>query len=290
MSTAASYVALTKPRILPLVLFSGLPALVLAGGGWPSPTLIVTTLLGTALCAAAANALNSYLERDLDARMERTRERPLPAGRLRPAPALAFALSLAVLGTALLWAFAGATAALISLAAIAVYIFVYTLWLKPRTPFAVVVGGISGAIAPLIADAAVDGHVGTAGWLLFAIIFVWQPPHFYAIALFRREDYARAGFPMLPDKIGEQATCRRILAWTALLLPLTLAPLFVLDLGAIYGVTAVALGALFLRQALQLRARHDLESARSLFLMSLIHLMGLFTAMIVELAVAPLIA
>jgi protoheme IX farnesyltransferase len=184
----------------------------------------------------------------------------------------------------------GAPAAMISLAAIAVYIFVYTLWLKPRTPFAVVVGGISGAIAPLIADAAVDGHVGLAGWLLFAIIFVWQPPHFYAIALFRRDDYARAGFPMLPEKIGEQATCDRILLWTAGLLPLTLAPLWLPELGPIYGVTAVVLGALFLQRALRLRSRRDLESARGLFLMSLVHLLGLFSAMIVELAVGPLLA
>ncbi|MBW2230124.1 MAG: protoheme IX farnesyltransferase [Deltaproteobacteria bacterium] len=290
MSTAASYVALTKPRILPLVLFSGLPALVLAGGGWPTPTLTAATLLGIALCAAAANALNSYLERDLDAQMDRTRGRPLPAGRLQPASALAFGLSLAVIGTLLLWSVAGAPAAMISLAAIAIYIFAYTLWLKPRTPFAVVVGGISGAIAPLIADAAVDGHIGPAGWLLFTIIFVWQPPHFYAIALFRREDYARAGFPMLPEKIGERATHDRILIWTAVLLPLTLAPLWLPELGLIYGTSAVVLGAVVLQRALRLRTRGDLESARGLFMISLVHLLGLFAAMIVELATGPLLA
>ncbi|MCH2184875.1 UbiA family prenyltransferase, partial [Myxococcota bacterium] len=160
MSRAASYMALTKPRILPLVLFSGLPALVLAGGIWPSPELLAATLLGTALCAAAANALNSYLERDRDALMERTRDRPLPSGALRPGPALVFSLLLGAAGTAMLWAWSGVAAAGIALAAIGIYIFVYTLWLKPRTPFAVIVGGISGAIAPLIADAAVTGHVG----------------------------------------------------------------------------------------------------------------------------------
>ena len=289
MSTAASYLALTKPRILPLVLFSGLPALVLASGGWPSPTLTLATLLGTALCAAAANALNSYLERDLDAQMQRTQGRPLPAGELAPGPALAFGLALAALGTTALWIFAGPTAAGISVAAIAVYIFAYTLWLKPRTPFAVIVGGFSGAIAPLIADAAVDGHVGAAGWLLFAIIFVWQPPHFYAIALFRRDDYARAGFPMLPDRIGEDATYRRILLWSAVLLPLTFAPVLLPGLGAIYGVAAVVLGGLFLQRALRLRARRDLESARGLFLISLVQLLGLFAAMIVDLALPALV-
>jgi len=285
MSTASSFVALTKPRILPLVLFSGLPALVLAGGAWPSAKLTLATLLGTALCAAAANALNSYLERELDAKMERTQSRPLPAGALRPGPALAFGLTLGVLGTAMLWAWSGPAAAGIAVAAIAVYIFVYTLWLKPRTPFAVVVGGISGAIAPLIADAAVDGHVGIAGWLLFAIIFVWQPPHFYAIALFRREDYARAGFPMLPDRIGEDATYTRILLWSAVLVPLTLTPVLLPGLGVLYGVVAAGLGALFVGQALRLRARRDRASARGLFLVSLVQLLGLFAAMIAELAI-----
>jgi protoheme IX farnesyltransferase len=289
MSTAASYLALTKPRLLPLVLFSGLPALVLAGGSWPSPRLTIATLLGTALCAAAASALNSYVERDRDALMERTQARPLPAGELRPGSALAFGLTLAALGTALLWIWSGPTAAGIAVAAIAVYIFVYTLWLKPRTPFAVVVGGIAGAIAPLIADAAVDGRVGAAGWLLFAIIFIWQPPHFYAIALFRRDDYARAGFPMLPDRIGVEATYERILIWTSVLIPVTLLPALLPGLGIVYLLAALGLDALFLRQVLRLRARRDLASARKLFLVSLVQLLGLFTAMIVDLGLARLV-
>jgi len=289
MNTASSYLALTKPRLLPLVLFSGLPALVLAGGAWPSPQLTLATLVGTALCAAAASALNSYVERDRDALMERTMARPLPAGELRPGPALAFGLTLAALGTAMLWVWSGPTAAAIAVAAIAVYIFVYTLWLKPRTPFAVVVGGIAGAIAPLIADAAVDGRVGAAGWLLFAIIFIWQPPHFYAIALFRREDYARAGFPMLPDRIGDDATYGRILLWTAVLIPVTLLPFLLPGLGFVYLIAAIGLDGLFLRQVLRLRARRDLESARKLFLVSLLQLLGLFAAMIVDLALARLL-
>ena len=286
MSRAVHYLALTKPRILMLVLFSGLPALVIAGGGWPSPGLALATLLGTALTAAAANTFNSYLERDPDALMERTRDRPLPSGALRPRPALVFGLTLGALGVGLLWLVSGPAAAGLALAAVAVYVFVYTLWLKPRTPFAVVVGGFSGAIAPLIADAAIDGHVGAAGWLLFAIIFVWQPPHFYAIALFRREDYARAGFPMLPDRIGEAATYDRILWWSVALVPVTLLPLFLPGLNLVYGITATLLGALFPRRAWQLRARRDPASARRLFLFSLAYLLGLFTAMIVDLALS----
>jgi protoheme IX farnesyltransferase len=284
MSNAASYIALTKPRILPLVLFSGLPALVLAAGGWPPPALILATLLGTAFSAAAANSLNSYLEREQDALMERTQLRPLPAGEIRPGSALFFGLTLALLGVGVLWATVGQVPALISLAALGIYIFVYTLWLKPRTSFAVIVGGIAGAIAPLIADAAVDGHVGAAGWLLFAIIFVWQPPHFYAIALFRREDYARAGFPMLPDSIGEDATYDRIILWSLALIPFTLAPYVFLDLGYFYLAAAVVLDGFFLQRAWQLRVRRDTDAARGLFLMSLVQLLGLFAAMIVDLA------
>jgi len=283
MSTASDYLALTKPRLLPLVLFSGLPALVLAQGRWPSFELAALTLLGTALAAGAANALNSYLERDRDAQMERTRTRPLPSGKLDPQHALYFGLGLSAIGTLVLWAAAGPAAALIALAAILFYVFVYTLWLKPRTPFAVVVGGVSGAIAPLIADAAVNGHVSAAGWLLFAIIFIWQPPHFYAIALYRRDDYAEARFPMLHDRIGEDATRARIILWILALLPLTLAPVALGMLGPGYGVVAGALGLWFLGQALVLRRRRDRASARRTFLVSLAYLLGTFAAMIGDL-------
>ena len=284
MSAVANYVALAKPRILPLVLFSGLPALMMAGQGWPTPALTLWTLVGTIFAAAAANALNSYLERDQDALMDRTRDRPLPAGLVSPGGALAFALVLAFLGVGLLFLESGVAPALIALAAIGVYVFIYTIWLKPRTPFAVIVGGISGAIAPLIADAAVTGHIGVVGWTLFAIIFVWQPPHFYAIALFRREDYARANFPMLPDRIGVDATVNRIVIWAVGLVGVTLLPLFWLGLGYLYLAVALVLGAICLQKAFRLRARKDDASARGFFLFSLIHLLGCFAAMILDLA------
>ncbi|MEE3328590.1 MAG: heme o synthase [Myxococcota bacterium] len=284
MSAVANYVALTKPRILPLVLFSGLPALMMAGQGWPTPALTTWTLIGTIFAAAAANALNSYLERDQDALMDRTRARPLPAGLVSPGGALAFALFLAFLGVGLLWLEAGVAPALIAVAAIGVYVFIYTLWLKPRTPFAVIVGGISGAIAPLIADAAVSGHIGVVGWTLFAIIFVWQPPHFYAIALFRRDDYARANFPMLPDRIGVDATLNRIVIWAVGLVAVTLLPFFLLGLGYLYLIVALVLGAICLQRAWRLRTRKDDASARGFFLFSLVHLLGCFSAMILDLA------
>jgi protoheme IX farnesyltransferase len=284
MSAAARYLALTKPRLLPLVLFSALPALVMAAGEWPPLTAVIAILLGTSLTAGAANALNSYLERERDGRMERTAARPLPSGRMRPGAALAFGLALGVLGTAILWVEATPAAALIGLAALLFYVFVYTLWLKPRTPFAVVVGGVSGAIAPLIADAAVDGRVGAPGLILFALIFLWQPPHFYAIALYRKDDYARAGFPMLHDRIGEDATRVRILAWIAALVPLSLAPVGLGLLGAPYAAAALLLGALFFASALALWRQRTRQAARRVFLVSLLYLVGTFAAMILDLA------
>ncbi len=283
MSAAAEYLALTKPRLLPLVLFSGVPALWLAQGRWPSFRLAALTLFGTALAAGAANALNSYLERDRDAQMARTRTRPLPSGKLDPQRALAFGLALGAVGTGVLWLASGFAAAAIALAAILFYVFVYTLWLKPRTPFAVVVGGVSGAIAPLIADAAVNGHVSAAGWLLFSIIFIWQPPHFYAIALNYRDDYAEASFPMLHDRIGEDATRWRIVLWILALLPVTLAPWALGMLGAGYALVAGALCAWFLAQAVVLLRRRDRASARRTFLVSLAYLLGTFMAMIGDL-------
>jgi heme o synthase len=279
-----AYLALTKPRLLPLVLFSGLPALVLAQGHWPSFGLAAWTLLGTALAAGAANALNSYLERDLDARMVRTRTRPLPAGVLRPERALALGLGLSVLGTGVLWLAAGPAPAGIALAAILFYVFVYTLWLKPRTPFAVVAGGVSGAIAPLIADAAADGRISVAGWLLFAIIFLWQPPHFYAIAMNHRADYRRAGFPMLFDRIGDTATCRRSLLWILSLLPVTIAPVWLGMLGWGYGIVTLALWGWFFASAVALLRRQDVATAKQTFRVSLLYLLGTFVAMLADLA------
>ncbi len=150
------------------------------------------------------------------------------------------------------------------------------------------VGGVSGAIAPLIADAAVDGRIGPAGWILFAIVFAWQPPHFYAIALFNRDDYSRAGFPMLPDRIGESATRDRIIVWSIALLLITLLPVVFLSVGWIYGIAALALGLMLIARGFELRARPSKEMARSFMMMSLLHLMGLFIAMICDLGFAAL--
>ena len=277
------FFALTKPRVMSLVIFTGLCGL-LAAPGSIHPVLGFTAILCIALGAGGAAALNQWWEADLDAGMKRTAKRPLPAGRMQRGDARDFGIALSVASVLVMGLAIGWLAAGILALSILYYAVVYTIWLKPRTPFAVIVGGISGAIAPLIADAAVTGHIGVVGWTLFAIIFVWQPPHFYAIALFRREDYARANFPMLPDRIGVDATVNRIVIWAVGLVGVTLLPFFWLGLGYLYLVVALVLGAICLQKAFRLRARKDDASARGFFLFSLIHLLGCFAAMILDLA------
>jgi protoheme IX farnesyltransferase len=264
-----------------MVLFTGLPLFGLAAGGI-SPGFAALTLLGIALAAASANTLNAYLERDKDALMERTRERPLPSGRLSPPAALRFGLVLAVASTGLLWAVGGRVAAGLGVASILFYVFVYTLWLKPRSAWNAVIGGAAGAAAPLIADAAVHGSVGPAGLALFAIVFFWQPPHVWAIALYRKHDYAAAGIPMLPSVIGEQPTRRRMLVYTLGLVPVTLAPVALGLLGPVYLAVALGMNLWFVWVAVRvLRERTD-AAARHMFHVSLAYLFSLFLAMNVE--------
>lgn len=281
---ARGYLGLTKPRILLLVIFTGLPVLWMAAGNAPSAWLSVAILGGTALAAAAANTLNCYIERDRDKLMERTRHRPLPAAEVRPLHALLFGLALAGLATAILAVSGGALAAGLGVASILFYVFVYTVWLKPRSSWNAVVGGAAGAAAPLIADAAVNGHVGPAGWLLFLIIFFWQPPHVWAIALFRKDDYAKAGIPMLPNVIGDEATRWRMLWYTLALVPVTLAPLPLGLLGPLYGAAALALGAWFVWHGVRVLRERDDAAARRMFHVSLLYLFALFGAMLVDLA------
>ncbi len=290
MSAFAPYLQLTKPRLLPLVLFSGLPALVMAAGGWPAPLDAAAILGGIALAAGGANALNSYLERDKDALMSRTATRPLPAGVLDPRRALDFALVLGVAGPVLLWSTSGVPAALVALAGILFYVFVYTLWLKPRTPAAVIWGGVAGAISPLIADAAIDGRIGAAGWLVFAIVFTWQPPHFWAIAIYRRAEYEAADFPLLVTRIGPAASARRIVAWIVLLVAISLVPAGLGLLGPLYAATAVGLGAWFATAGVRLLRDPGAVAARRVFRVSLVYLMGLFAAMLTDLALREWIA
>jgi protoheme IX farnesyltransferase len=283
--TIRNYAELTKPRLLPLVLMTGLPVLGMAAAGRPSIALGALVLFGIALAAASANTLNAYLERDQDALMERTKDRPLPAGRIAPAAALRFGLALAVFSTALLYLVSGPPAALLGVASIAFYVFVYTLWAKPRSAWNAVIGGAAGAAAPLIADAAVNGHLTSAGLALFAIVFFWQPPHVWAITLYRKDDYAAAGVPTMPGTIGDEATRRRIVWYTLGLVPVTLAPVALGLLGPVYFAVALGMNLWFVAAVLRLRRERTDDAARRAFRVSLAYLFSLFVAMNVELLV-----
>ena len=277
------YLALTKPRILPMVIVTALPVLLLAAGGPPPLAVALGVLFGIVLVAAAANSLNMYVERDRDALMARTRSRPLPAAELAPRSALVFGLVLSLLGTLLLQWLGGALAASLGVASILFYVFVYTIWLKPRSVYNAVIGGAAGAAAPLIADAAVNGHVGLPGVLLFAIVFFWQPPHVWAIALYRRDDYAAAGIPMLPAVVGEETTRRRMVAYTVGLVIVTLLPGAFGLLGPVYLAAAVLLGAGFLWSCVRLVRERSDEAARGVFRTSLVYLALLYAAMLIDL-------
>ena len=283
LASIRTYADLTKPRLLPMVLFTGIPVFGMAAGGWPDLRFGVLVLLGISLAAASANTLNAYIERDKDALMERTKDRPLPAGRLTPRAALQFGLALGVASTVMLWAIAGSAAAGIGVASILFYVFVYTIWLKPRSAWNAVIGGAAGAAAPLIADAAVNGHVGAAGLSLFAIVFFWQPPHVWAIALYRKADYEAAGIPMLPSVIGDHPTRRRMLWYTLGLVPVTLAPVALGLLGPIYFAVAIGMNLWFVTSALRLLHERTPEAARRVFRVSLAYLFSLFVAMNVDL-------
>ncbi|MCP4007718.1 MAG: protoheme IX farnesyltransferase [bacterium] len=279
---ARAYFSLTRPRLLPLVLLTG-PAAMMLGSAWPGAGTATAIVVATGLLTGAAGTLNAWYERDRDALMERTRDRALPAQRISPRSALCFGLLLATLGLVLVGAAGGWLAFAIGLAALLHYLLVYTVWLKPRTPLAVVVGGISGAISPLVAGAAASGQIDLWSLGLFAIVFVWQPPHFWAIALYRRDEYAKAGFPVLPSAIGARATRWHQLAWALALIPVTLIPWLIGPLGFGYLVTAVAGGTFFCLRIIQAMRCNSKTADRAVFAASLLYLTGLFAVLTLEL-------
>ena len=282
--TVRNYIDLTKPRLLPLVLFSGLPVMGMSASGWAPIPLMCWILIGISLAAASANTLNAYLEIDKDSLMERTRNRPLPAGRIAPQNALVFGIVLAVLSTFFLYWVGGAIAAGLGVASILFYVFVYTIWVKPRSSWNVVVGSAAGAVSPLIADAALNGTVGPAGLSLFALVFFWQPPHVWAIALYRKSDYQAAGIPMLPNVVGDGPTRWWMLVSTLFLVPVALAPVAFGLLGSVYLVLSLIANAWFIWHAIQVVRLKTLDSARAMFRVSLGYLFALLGAMLVDLA------
>jgi heme o synthase len=277
-----AYFLLTKPRIIELLLVTTVPTMFIAARGVPSLWLMAATLLGGALSAASANVLNCYLDRDIDALMRRTARRPLPAHRVEPADALRFGLVLGVAGFVWLWATVNLLSATLATAAILFYVFVYTLGLKRRSTQNIVIGGAAGAVPVLVGWSAVTGRVDLPALVLFAIIFYWTPPHFWALSLRFRDDYAAAGVPMLPVVRGARETSTQILYYTVLLVAVTLLLYPAGRMGALYLAAAVALGAAFIWRALELR--RDLTGRRAirLFGFSNAYLALLFCAMAVD--------
>jgi heme o synthase len=278
---ASDYVALTKPRVISLLLVTTLATMFVAD---PSPGIgvILATMLGGYLAAGGAGAINHYIERDIDARMERTSHRPLPDGRVEPSAALWFGIVLGVLSFALFALAVNMTAALLAMAGLLGYVFVYTIWLKPTTSQNIVIGGAAGAVPPLVGWAAAAGHLDASAFYLFAIVFYWTPPHFWALALLIKEDYARTGIPMLPVVDGEPETRRQILLYGWLLLAITALPLAGGLFGTLYAIAAAVLDAAFLGLCIRLYRRADRRSAALLFHYSLVYLALLFAAMAVD--------
>ncbi|MFP5225514.1 MAG: heme o synthase [Actinomycetota bacterium] len=284
-STLGAYVALTKPRIILLLLITTVPAMVLAAGGMPSLGLIGATLLGGTLAAGSANTINMIIDRDIDALMSRTRRRPLPTHLVTPERALIFAMSLAAISFWFMTATVNLTAALLAQSAIAFYVFVYTLLLKRSTPQNIVIGGAAGAVPALVGWAGVTGTLHLEAWLLFMIIFAWTPPHFWALAIRYSKDYEAAGVPMLPVVAGRERTERSILRYTVATVALSLGLWGVADLGPLYGVAAIGLGAWFLRDAWRIRRGTTVASAMAVFKTSIIYLGLLFPAVAADVLV-----
>jgi heme o synthase len=283
-AVVAAYVALTKPRIVELLLVTTVPAMMLADGGLPSLWLVAVVLVGGSLAAGAASVLNCYIDRDIDQLMRRTKRRPLPAHSVTPRAVLIFGLGLAAVSLVLMAAFTNWLATALTAAAIVYYDVVYTLWLKRRTPQNTFWGGICGAAPVIIGWAAVTGGVAPLAWALFAVVFFWQMPHFYALAIKYKDDYARAGVPMLPVVRSAARVNREILLFTALTVAASLAA-WPLGLGPVYGAAATVTGALFLTEAIRLVGRSRRGEAvkpMRLFHWSTTYLTILFIAVAVD--------
>jgi heme o synthase len=285
VDTARAYISLTKPRIIELLLVTTVPAMVLAEQGMPPLWLIAVTVIGGALCAGGANAINCYIDRDIDEVMRRTQKRPLPRNVMRPRNALIFALALEVAGAALLATMATPLAAALAVGATLFYVFIYTLWLKRSSVQNIVIGGAAGAVPPLVGWAAVTGRVEWPAVVMFLIIFFWTPAHFWALAIKYRDDYARAGVPMAPVVWGNRRTHREILIYTVI----TIVTAFLLvpagAVGVVYALGAALLGGAFLMYALRLRRQATVASAMKLFVYSIAYLFLLFGMMVVDQAV-----
>ena len=276
------FVALTKPRVVSLIVFTAVIGMLLAAPGVAALQSLAFGAIGIALVAGAAAATNHLLEQKLDALMARTRARPLPAGRIETAEAALFALALGATGLALLYTLVNPLTMWLTAATYVGYAIVYTLLLKPRTAQNIVLGGAAGAMPPVLGWAAVTGEVSADALLLFLIIFVWTPPHFWSLALYRRKEYAKAGVPMLPVTHGERVTRRQVLLYTAALFAVSLLPFCVGMSGLLYLAAALALGGVFLAYAARLYQSYSDRLARATFRYSIVYLALLFAALLVD--------
>ncbi len=276
------FFALLKPRVMSLVVFTGFAGLAVAPGDL-HPVLAAVAILCIAVASGAAGAINMWYDRDIDAVMERTRQRPIPTGKVEPSEALAFGVILASGAVMLMFLATNAVAAGLLAAAVLFYVFVYTMWLKRRTTQNIVIGGAAGAFPPAIGWAAVTGDVGIEAATLFLLIFFWTPPHFWALALYRKGDYAAAGVPMLPVVHGTRETKRQMLVYTVLLVALSLAPCFLGFAGwPVYGAVAAALSLIFLALAIAVWRDESDRSAKRMFGYSIFYLFGLFAILIAD--------
>lgn len=281
-TTLGTYLRLTKPRVIELLLVTTLPAMMLAEQGFPDLGLIVAVLVGGALAAGGANTMNCWIERDRDRIMARTRHRPLPSGEINAQRALIFGLVLEVLAFGLLWSVANLLAAFLALSATVFYIFVYTIWLKPRTTQNIVIGGAAGAVPALVGWAAVTGSLALPAWVLFAIVFVWTPPHFWALAIRYRDDYAAAEIPMLPVTRGPAVAVRHILVYSFVVVAVSFTLPLTITMTVLYPIVAGVLGAVFIYTAVSLYRDSTPARAIRLFTVSNVYLALLFAAVAVD--------
>jgi protoheme IX farnesyltransferase len=275
-----SYLELTKPRIVELLLITTVPAMVVAHGGWPSTWLVAATVLGGALSAGGANAINQVIDRDIDQLMSRTRRRPLPSGRILPGRALAFGIALGAAGFGWLWSTANLAAAVLATIGLVLYVFVYTIGLKRSSAQNIVLGGAAGAVPTLVGWAAVSGSLDVAAWVMFAVVFFWTPAHFWALAIRYRDDYRAAGVPMLPVVVGERDTLEQILRYSVIAVGTTLLLAAAAPVGWWYIAGASALGLVLMLRAARLR--RDWRQAMSYFAFTNVYLAGVFVAVALD--------
>jgi protoheme IX farnesyltransferase len=276
------FLALTKPRVVSLIVFTAVIGMFLAAPGLPPLNAVVFGTLGIALVASSAAAINCLVERTIDALMARTRARPLPRGDVTPLQTLAFACCIGAIGLAILYAKVNALTMWLTLGTFIGYAVVYTVLLKPATPQNIVIGGASGAMPPVLGWAAVADNVAPEALLLFLIIFAWTPPHFWSLALYRVKEFAKAGLPMLPVTHGSEYTRLQILLYTVVLLAVTLLPYAIRMSGLLYLAAAIVLGAVFIGYAVALLARYSDELARRSFRYSIFYLAALFSALLLD--------